>query len=122
MSFRLRLIPAAILVAGAFGSAVAAELGTDPGQPLQAVLDRAQDGDVVRLESGNYQGPIRIERRIALVGRPGATISGSGAGNVITVTAPEVAIRGLTILGSGRDLLSMFSGFFLFKTALRAYI
>lgn len=117
-----RLIPAAIVAAGVFGSATAAELEAVADQPLQAVLDRAQEGDVVKLAPGVYKGGIRIDRRLVLIGSRGAVLNGGGAGNVITVTAPEVTIRGITIRESGRDLQAMNSGIFLEKTAERAVI
>ncbi|MEZ2145074.1 nitrous oxide reductase family maturation protein NosD [Bradyrhizobium sp. DN5] len=117
-----RLIPAAICAAGAFGSATAAELRAFADQPLQAVLDRAQEGDVVKLGPGVYEGRVRIDRRLILAGEPGAVLSGGRSGNVITVTAPGVTIRGLTIRESGRDLQAMNSGIFLEKTAERAII
>lgn len=117
-----RYIPAAILAAGVFGSATAAELKAVADQPLQAVLDRAQEGDVVKLAPGVYKGGIRIDRRLVLTGAPGAVLSGGGSGNVITVVAPDVTIRGLTIRESGRDLQAMNSGIFLEKTAERAVI
>src|SRR5690242_6100899 len=72
------MLPAAVVAAGLSGFASAETLTAVPGQPLQAVLDRAQVGDVVELESGNYQGPIRIDRRMAIVGRPGASLDGGG--------------------------------------------
>lgn len=118
----LRILPAAILAAGIPGFAVAETLKAVPGQPLQAVLDRAQDGDVVELAPGEYKGAIRIERRVVLSGRPGAVLDGGGTGNVVTVTAPDVVIRGITIQGSGRDLDKMDSGVFLEKTAQRALV
>ncbi len=118
----LRILPAAVLAAGIPGFAVAETLKAVPGQPLQAVLDRAQDGDVIELAAGEYKGTIRIERRVVLNGRPGAVLDGGGAGNVVTVTAPDVAIRGVTIRGSGRDLDKMDSGVFLEKSAQRALV
>ncbi len=117
-----RIVPAAILAAGLFGSAAAAELKAVADQPLQAVLDRAQEGDVVKLTPGVYKGEFRIDRRLVLTGEPGAVLSGGGSGNVITVVAPDVAIRGITIRDSGRDLQAMNSGIFLEKTAERAVI
>ena len=115
MLFFLRILPAAIFAAGASGFAGAETLKAAPEQPLQAVLDRAQDGDVIELAPGDYKGAIRIDRRVVLTGRPGAVLDGGGAGNVVTVTAPDVTIRGVTIRGSGRDLQTMDSGVFLEK-------
>src|SRR6185503_10452218 len=93
-----------------------------PTQPLQAVLDRAQNGDVIALAPGEYAGAIRIERRLVLSGQKGAVVLGPGAGSVITVTSPDVTIRDLTVRGSGRNLQTMDSGVFLEKTAQRALI
>ncbi|MBX9648888.1 MAG: nitrous oxide reductase family maturation protein NosD [Xanthobacteraceae bacterium] len=118
----LRIVPAAIFAAGVSGSAVAETLKAAPEQPLQALLDRAQDGDVIELAPGEYKGALRIERRVILTGRPGAVLVGGGAGNVVTVTAPDVIIRGVTIRGSGHDLETMDSGVFLEKTAERALV
>ncbi|MDO9060527.1 MAG: nitrous oxide reductase family maturation protein NosD, partial [Bradyrhizobium sp.] len=101
MSSFLRILPAAIFAAGLPGFAVAETIKAVPEQPLQAVLDRAQDGDVIELAPGQYDGAIRIERRVVLSGQPGAVLNGGGAGNVVTVTAPDVTIRGVTIRGSG---------------------
>ena len=85
-------------------------------------MDLAQDGDIIELAPGEYKGAIRIERRLVLTGRPGAVLNGGGAGNVVTVTAPDVTIRGVTIRGSGHDLQAMDSGVFLEKTAERALV
>jgi nitrous oxidase accessory protein len=116
------IIPVAMFAAGASGSAAAETLKAVPEQPLQAMLEQARDGDVVELAAGEYKGAIRIDRRIVLSGRPGAVLNGGGSGNVVTVTAPDVTIRGLTILGSGHDLQKMDSGVFLEKTAERALV
>ena len=86
------------------------------------MLDRAQDGDVIELAPGEYKGAIRIDRHVVLTGRPGAVLNGGGVGSVVTVTAPDVTIRGVTIRGSGQDLQTMDSGVFLEKTAERALI
>ena len=71
---------------------------------------------------GEYNGAIRIDRPLALTGQPGAVLDGGGDGNVVTVTAPDVTVRGVTVRESGRDLQTMNSGIFLQKTAERATI
>lgn len=93
-----------------------------PGQLSQELLDRAGDGDVFMLASGAHKGPLRIDRRLVLQGEPGATLTGNGAGSVISVFGPGVEIRGLTISGSGRNLQKMDSAVYLEKTAERALI
>ncbi len=89
---------------------------------LQAVIDAAQPGDVVRLKAGKHKGPIRLDKPLALEGEPGAVIVGDGAGSVITVTAPQSIVRGLEIRGSGKDLYNMDSGVFVAQTATGARI
>ena len=117
-----RMFPAVLVAAGLSSFAEAETLTAAPGQPLQAVLDRARAGDVVKLAPGNYHGSIRIDRPLELVGTEGVVLDGDGSGNVITVSAPDVVVRGVTIRGSGRDLQAMDSGIFLQKTAERAKI
>lgn len=118
----LRLVPAAVIAAGLSTIANAATLKAILGEPVQAVLDRAQSGDIVELAPGKHKGGIRVDRNVVLMGQPGAVLDGGGTGNVITVTAPDVTIRSVNIRGSGRDLQTMNSGVFLEKTAERALI
>ena len=77
-----RMLPAALVAAGLSGFANAETLTAVPGQPLQALLDRAHDGDVVELAPGEYDGSIRIDRPLVLTGRPGTVLDGGGDGNV----------------------------------------
>ena len=122
MGFFMRILSAVIAVAGVSSLAGAAQISATPEMRLQAILDHAQDGDVVELAPGEYHGPIRIERPITLTAKSGATVIGDGASSVVTVSAPDVTIRGITINGSGRDLQAMDSAVFLAKTAERAVV
>lgn len=70
---------------------------------LQAAIDRAQDGDVIELPSGVWQGPLKLDKAVILRGE-GAVIDGGNAGNVIVVDAPGARIEGLTIQNSGSDV------------------
>ncbi len=122
MVLPLRMIPAALIAAGVSGFADAETWTASPGQPLQAALDGARVGDVVELAPGEYHGAVRIDRPLQLIGKQGAVLDGDGADNVITVSAPDVTIRGVTVRGSGRDLQAMNSGIFLEKSAERAMV
>jgi nitrous oxidase accessory protein len=115
-------VPAAVLAAGLSSFASAETLTLAAGQPAQEMLERARDGDVVVLATGEHKGPLRIDRRVVLQGEPGAVLRAGGASSVISVHAPDVEIRGLTITGSGRDLQAMDSGIYLEKTAERALV
>ncbi|WP_420135618.1 nitrous oxide reductase family maturation protein NosD [Rhodopseudomonas sp.] len=113
---------AALLAVSACDVAYAAQIDVVPSSDLQAVLNGASDGDTVTLAPGSYDGPIRIERKLALIGHPGAIVIGHGEGSVITVAAPDVTVRGLVVRGSGRDPQAMDSGVFLTQQAERALV
>jgi nitrous oxidase accessory protein len=119
----LCLWPAAI-AAGLASPAGAGRIVVPAGgeMPLQDVLDRAADGDVVVLQAGEHRGPLQITRRLALEGEAGAVLVGPGRGSVITITAPEAVVRGLAIRGSGTDLEKMDSGVFIEKPAARSIV
>ncbi len=91
-------------------------------EQVQELIDHASEGAVVRLGPGQYAGPLRINKPLTLEGGNEAVIYGPGAGSVITVSAPDVTIRSLTIRGSGTSLEEMDSGIFLEQTASRARV
>jgi len=94
-----------------------------PAEPggLAKAIERAADGDVLRLARGVHSGPIVIDRPISLLG-DGATVDGQEVGSVITVVVPDVLIRGLTILGSGSSHETRDAGIRLGKRADRARV
>lgn len=89
---------------------------------VQDILDKAQPGDVIHLSSGAHAGPAKIDKAIMLEGETGATLQGRGQGSVVTVSAPDAVVRGLTIRGSGTDLDKMDSGIFLEQSASRSRV
>lgn len=119
----LHLWSVALVIAWLTTPASAERIFVPPGAgALQAVLDRAADVDVVVLEPGVHRGPVRITRRLSLEGAVGAVLDGGGLGNVVTIEASGAAIRGLTIRGSGRDLVAMNAGVFLTQAATGATV
>lgn len=92
------------------------------GARLQDAIDRTPAGDVIRLPAGEYVGPLRIDKPLTLEGEAGTVLKGDGQGSVVTVSAPDATIRGLTVRGSGASLENMDSGIFLEQTARRARV
>lgn len=127
MSPRRAIVPsvlAALVFAGvAGGGARAATIEVEPGGGrLAAALSTAKPGDTVRLKTGVHAGPVVIDRPIVLEGEPGAVVDGGGTGNVITVTAAKVTVRGLQVRRSGASLNKMNAGIFLTETAHEALV
>ncbi|MFZ2359341.1 MAG: nitrous oxide reductase family maturation protein NosD [Anaerolineae bacterium] len=72
---------------------------------LPAALAAAQPGDTIVVPPGVYAGPLVVNvPGLTLDGQEGAIIDGGGLGDVVTVTAPDVTLRGFTIRHSGDSL------------------
>ena len=93
------MIAAAALVLAAQAGQVSVGTGGDYHSITQA-LDAAREGDTVLVHAGVYRENPVIDKRIVLMGEPGATIDGGGEGVVLTVLA-TCTISGFTIRGSG---------------------
>lgn len=89
---------------------------------LNAAMAQAQAGDKILLSPGTYQGNFVIDKALTLEGGEGVIFDGGGSGSVISVTAADVSIKGLTIRGSGSDHTTSDSGIFLDRTAHRARV
>jgi nitrous oxidase accessory protein len=93
------------------------------GQSAALALAHAAPGDVFHLETGTFNGDLLVGvRGVTIEGEPGTVLQGSGSGDAIRVTAPDVSIRGLTIRGSGLTLINKDSGIFLDRLADRAHV
>lgn len=72
---------------------------------LQEQIDAALPGATLSIPADLHSGPITISKPLTIQGDPGAVIDGGGEGKVVSITAPDVELRGFTITGSGRDFL-----------------
>ncbi|MGB6242608.1 MAG: nitrous oxide reductase family maturation protein NosD [Castellaniella sp.] len=115
-------LAAALILAG--GAAQAAVIDVPAGARLQAIIETAAPGDVLRLAPGDYPGNLLIDKPLTLEGPPdrAARILGERQGRTIWVQADDVTIQRLTIRHSGLSLPDMDAGVFLDKTAARAHI
>lgn len=71
---------------------------------LAAALAAAAPGATIVVPPGTYPGPLAIDKAVTLVGEGWPVIQGTGHGDVITVNAADVTLRGLVIRGSGDSL------------------
>jgi nitrous oxidase accessory protein len=110
----------ALLLAPAAG---AGEVRVAPGEGTLAIaIAGAAPGDVLTLSAGTYAGAVVIDRALTVEGAPGAVIDGGGRGTVVTVAAPDVTLRGATVIGSGMDGQALDAGVKIVKGADRAVI
>lgn len=110
----------------------AKEWQVNPGNgTLQAAIDAAQPDDSLLLATGTYTGSINIHQSLSLSGNgtnnsntksSGSIIDGEGSSHVITVSAPDVLIKGLTIQHSGSVLEDEDSAIFITDKGDRARI
>ncbi len=117
-------IPAAVLAAGMACASIAAAGTVEiaAGASLQAAIDRAAPGDVLRLGPGTYPGPVTIAKPLTLEGAAGTLIEGSGTGRVLIADAPGIILRNLEVRGSGSRLDEQDAGIFLTRNATGALV
>src|SRR3954451_25106471 len=105
------------------GLARAAVIRVGQGQSAMEALARAAPGDTLHLAAGTFSGDLVVGLPgLTVEGESGAVVQGSGSGDAIRVTAPDVTIRGLTVRGSGLSLIGKNSGIFVDRTAERAVV
>ena len=83
------------------------------GADLQAAVSRMKAGDTLAVEAGVYETNLLIDRRLALIGRGGPVIHGTGTGSVLTITADSCIVWGFTVEHSGRMLVEEDAGILL---------
>ena len=98
---------------------------------LNLQIKNAPAGAVLKISAGIYLTNLTINKPLTLEGalegakggeEKNTIIDGQGNGNVITINAPNVTIRNITIRNSGDDLDTENSGIFLTKKADNALI
>jgi hypothetical protein len=71
---------------------------------IQGAVDAARDGDTVTIEAGTFDGGVRIDKSVKLVGAGAAATTVKGGGPVLTIGSHSqrpltISIRGITITG-----------------------
>ncbi|MEZ4869971.1 MAG: nitrous oxide reductase family maturation protein NosD [Caldilineaceae bacterium] len=71
---------------------------------LAAALAAAAPGSVITVPAGVYIGPFQLDKPVTLEGVDWPVLDGGGVGDVVTITAPDVTLRGFVIRNSGASL------------------
>jgi nitrous oxidase accessory protein len=80
---------------------LALSLAASADQLLQAWIDTALPGTVLRLPAGTYRGPAVIAKPLTLEAIGKVVVDGGGSGTVLSIKADHVTVRGLTLRNSG---------------------
>lgn len=107
---------------GTLAAILAASTSGALSQTLAERIAAAAPGAVLRLEKGVHKGPLVIDKALTLIGEDGAVVEGDGESSVVTITAPDVTVRGLTIRGSGDSLAEEDSGVYVTQEAVNALV
>lgn len=89
---------------------LAAQVTVNTADQLGNSLIRYAPGDSIYLSAGIFTGYFSIEKRLTIIGAAGSVIDGGGEGDVITIAADSVEIKGITIRNSGTRLLKDMAG------------
>lgn len=83
-------------------AARAADIPVPPGPGhLAEAIARAAPGDRLLLNGGLYPGQFVIEKPLTIESSSGAAIEAEGSGTALKIFSSNVAVRGLSIRGSG---------------------
>jgi hypothetical protein len=107
---RMAVLAASLLATAAVPGAVAAAGplcvgGSGCYDSVQAAVDAAHDGDVIKINPGTYAGGVTVTASVRLIGAGAAITRIKGGGPVLTIgtygadTEPTVVIEGLSITG-----------------------
>ena len=78
---------------------------------IRAALAAAADGDTIVIHAGRYaEGALLLDKPVALVGEGWPVLDGEFKHQVITITAPDVTVRGLHITNGGRSSTKELAG------------
>ena len=78
---------------------------------IQDAVDQAQDGDQIFIREGVYrEHDIIIAKSLHISGERGAVIDGENQGTVLSITADEFSLKGLTIINVGQSYTKDFAG------------
>lgn len=91
----------------------AATWTVQPGESIQAAIERAAAGDTVRVARARYEENLVITKPITLEGIDRPTVSGGLRGDTIRIRSPKVTIDGLIVINSGADLEKQNAGIYL---------
>lgn len=71
---------------------------------LRSAIEDALSGDTIQVNGGRYDGGLKIDKPLTLIGQSWPIIDAKNHGTVIEVAAPGIHIEGFAITNSGNSL------------------
>lgn len=84
--------------------------GAEESPSIQQLIEEAEAGDTIQLESGIYEGDVIIDKPVTIIGSGETIIQGTGTDNVILITADGVTVKNVTVQQSGTNLARDLAG------------
>lgn len=95
---------ALVLVAGITLTNPATTEAAKPGASIAASIEAASPGDTVHIPAGIYLEQIEVDKALVLDGGGKAVIDGGAQGDVVSITAEDVTLRGFIVRNSARTV------------------
>lgn len=74
---------------------------------ISSALEKANPGDTILIHAGTYrEGNIKVNRRVVLLGVDYPVLDGEKKGEILSIYADSVVVRGLKLIRSGRASLN----------------
>lgn len=78
-----------------------------PGASIQTAINRAQAGDSIKVKPGTYyQYGIKINKSLTLLGEGKPLLDASGQGEILTISADNVVVKGFHFQRTGRTSIT----------------
>ena len=68
------------------------------GESIQAAIDAAKEGDIVRVNSGEYNEGLKIDKTLTVEGIKNPVLNASGKGIGVTISADDCKLSGFKII------------------------